>query len=147
MAMAAKLATLNEKGSGRPSSETAGDSPDPFLRERLFEDVVDYIFGRNSWGVSFLFSPDLPNSVQNIYSPMVHLLGIFPKGAFSEGPGSADTHQRLSKHFSIADDDPFHRFNTSEGVFFDNATDFMCQEATIIGQVNCLLLLTLATMD
>lgn len=135
MALAARLATLSEKG------------PDPFGRERLFEDMVDFCFGRNSWGVSFLFSPDLPNSLRNLYAPMVHLLDIFPTGAFSEGPGSAQTHERLSRHFTIAEDDPFHRFNTAAGVFFDNATDFMCQEATINGQADILLLLTLASMD
>lgn len=162
MALAAKLATLAETGSQRrgqavprrlrardgltPLDLARSGRSDPVGRERLFEDMVDFVFGRNSWGVSFLFSPDLPNSLQNLYSPLVDLLEIFPVGAFSEGPGSAATHERLSEHFVIAEDDPFHRFNTSAGVFFDNPTDFMCQEATINGQADIMLLLTVASM-
>jgi endoglucanase len=115
-------------------------------RDRLFEDMLDYTFGRNNWGVSFLFTEELPNTVRNIYSPAYRLLDLFPTGALSEGPGNRDGHERLSRYFQIAADDPFHRFNTEAGVFFDNATDFMCQEATIVGQADILLLLTLAAL-
>ena len=107
--------------------------------------MLDYVFGRNNWGVSFLFSERLPNTVRNIYSPAYGFLGIFPTGALSEGPGNARSHRESMTYFEIAEDDPFHRFNTSEGVFFDNSTDFMCQESTITGQADIILLLTLAS--
>lgn len=108
-------------------------------------DVIDYLFGRNNWGVSFLFTERLPNSVRHIYSPAYRLLGKFPDGAFSEGPGDRAMHGKLQRYFQTPPDDPFHRFNTDAGVFFDHANDFMCQEATIGGQTDLLVLLTYAT--
>jgi hypothetical protein len=115
-------------------------------QQQLFWQMVDYTFGRNNWGVSFLFSEDLPNTVRNIYSPTYRLLGKFPTGALSEGPGGRKLHESLSRYFKIADDDPFHRFNTPAAVFFDNSSDFMCQEATITAQADLVLMLTLATL-
>lgn len=114
-------------------------------RDALFRDIVDYTFGRNNWGVSFLFDERLPNSVRNLYSPVYRLLRVFPTGALSEGPGGRALHEELNRYFKIAPDDPFHRFNTAAGVFFDNATDFMCQEATITAQADAVLFLVLAS--
>jgi hypothetical protein len=115
--------------------------------DALFSAMLDYTFGRNNWGVSFLFSEQLPNTLRNLYSPAYRLLSEFPTGALSEGPGNRATHDALSHYFEIAADDPFHRFNTPAAVFFDNATDFMCQEATISGQGDLVLMLTLASLD
>ncbi|HEY5553281.1 MAG TPA: glycoside hydrolase family 9 protein [Opitutaceae bacterium] len=112
----------------------------------LFWLMVDYTFGRNNWGVSFLFCEDLPNTVRNIYSPTYRLLEKFPTGALSEGPGGRKLHESLSRYFKITDDDPFHRFNTPAAVFFDSSSDFMCQEATITAQADLVLMLTLATL-
>jgi hypothetical protein len=84
--------------------------------------------------------------VRHLYSPVYRLLRQFPTGALSEGPGARAWHDELSKWFEIAPDDPFHRFNTPAGVFFDNPTDFMCQEATITAQADAVLLLTLASL-
>lgn len=120
-------------------------APSP-QRQLLFWEIVDYTFGRNNWGVSFFFSEDLPNTVRNIYSPTYRLLGEFPTGALSAGPGGREQHRSLSRFFRIADDDPFHRFNTPAAVFFDNSTDFMCQEATITAQADFVLMLALATL-
>jgi endoglucanase len=114
--------------------------------DALYWGVVDYTFGRNNWGVSFLFDERLPNTVRNLYSPAYKLLKQFPTGALSEGPGARAWHDELSKWFKIPPDDPFHRFNTPAGVFFDNDTDFMCQEATITAQADLVLLLTLAAL-
>lgn len=116
-------------------------------RDAVFTSMLDYTFGRNNWGVSFLFSERLPNTLRNLYSPAYKLLGAFPTGALSEGPGNRHTHDALQRYFEIPADDPFHRFNTPAAVFFDNDTDFMCQEATIGGQADGVLLLTLAAME
>lgn len=112
--------------------------------DALFWGVTDYVFGRNNWGVSFLFAEELPNTLRHLYSPAYKLLNAFPTGALSEGPGGRKLHDELAKWFTIPADDPFHRFNTSAGVFFDHDTDFMCQEATITAQADLVLLLTLA---
>lgn len=129
------------------ASPTAG-------REAVFFGVLDYTFGRNNWGVSFLFSEQLPNSVRQIYNPAYHLLGAFPTGALSEGPGDRKGHDALRQYFEAPRDAAARktraalaRFNTPAGVFYDDAEDFMCQEATIGGQADAVLLLTLASID
>lgn len=115
-------------------------------REAVFTSILDYTFGRNNWGVSFLHSERLPNTLRNLYSPVYQLLQIFPTGALSEGPGERSMHASLEKYFSTPPDDPSHRFNTRAAVFYDRNTDFMCQEATIGGQADLLLMLTLASL-
>jgi len=110
----------------------------------LHREVTDYVFGRNNWGVSFLFDESLPNTLRHLYSPAYKLLHKFPAGALSEGPADRKLHDSLGKYFTIPADDPFHRFNTEAAVFFDNSTDFLCQEATITAQADVLILLALA---
>jgi endoglucanase len=127
----------------RETARQHGPQPD---YDALFWNITDYTFGRNNWGVSFLFDEQLPNTVRNLYSPVYRLLGVFPTGALSEGPGGRKLHDELSRYFKIAPDDPFHRFNTAAGVFFDNNTDFMCQEATITAQADAVLFLVLASL-
>lgn len=114
--------------------------------DALFWNIVDYTFGRNNWGVSFLFDEQLPNTLRHLYSPVYKTVKLFPNGALSEGPGGRKLHDELSKWFKISPDDPFHRFNTPAGVFFDNDTDFMCQEATITAQADAVLFLVLASL-
>lgn len=118
----------------------------PADHDALFWSMVDYTFGRNNWGVSFVFATDLPNTVRHIYSPAYQLLGVFPTGALSEGPGDRATHAGLARHFGEQRADPLARFDTTAAVFRDSADDFMCQESTIGGQADLVLLLTLATL-
>ncbi|AOS44729.1 Cellulase 1 precursor [Lacunisphaera limnophila] len=133
-------------GIANASRETARRYGPSSERDALFWGVTDYVFGRNNWGVSFLLAEELPNTLRHLYSPVYKLLREFPTGALSEGPGERALHDSLSKWFQIPADDPFHRFNTPAGVFFDNDTDFMCQEATITAQADIVLLLTLASL-
>ena len=72
----------------------------------------------------------------------------------SEGPGNRSTHDSLRRYFDQArarEDLPFRpeleRFNTPAAVFADDAADFMCQETTIGGQADIILLLTLASLN
>ncbi|MEJ1972537.1 MAG: glycoside hydrolase family 9 protein [Lacunisphaera sp.] len=118
-----------------------GDSPEA---RALFWNMTDYVFGRNNWGASFLFDEGLRNTLLHLYSPTYKLLHKFPTGALSEGPGDRATHDSLAKYFSVPADDSFRRFNTPAGVFCDDDTDFMCQEATIFGQAEILVMLALA---
>lgn len=135
---------IGAANAARMTSRECGPQPE---LDRLFAGIVDYVFGRNNWGVSFLFTPELPNTLRHLYSPAYKLLGAFPTGALSEGPGNRSTHDALARYFKISAEDPFHRFNTPAAVFFDNDTDFMCQEATIGGQADGVLLLTLAALE
>ena len=115
--------------------------------DRLFDDMLDYVFGRNPWGVSFLYDERLPNTLLNLYSPTAALLKRFPVGAFSAGPTRRSTHESMRQYFEIPPGDPFERFNTEAMVFYDNAHDFVCQEATIGGQADIILMLALAAAD
>ncbi len=114
--------------------------------EALFRDMLDYTFGRNNWGAGFLFSARLPNTVRNIYGPIYQLLDIFPTGALSEGPGNRATHESLERYFASTAESPLARFDTAAGVFRDSEKDFMCQESTIGGQADIVLMLTLASL-
>lgn len=142
---------IGAANAARTTSLQAGPLPD---HDALFFDMLDYTFGRNNWGVSFLFSEQLPNTVRHIYSPAYHLLNEFPTGALSEGPGNKDTHDSLRHYFDAAlagldfvPDTSLDRFNTEVGVFSDSPVDFMTQEATITAQADILLMLTLALLE
>ena len=112
----------------------------------LSYDVLDYVFGRNNWGVSLLAHPDLQPSVMNIYSQVYQLQpNLFPLGALAEGPGDKKTHDELMQWFSISREnyERFAPFNTEEVVFFDDNSDFQCMETTIGGLSDMILLIAL----
>jgi len=110
-----------------------------------FLGVLDYVFGRNNWGIAMIASPNLPYSVRHIYNGIYRLTKAFPVGALSEGPGDKETHIKMRQWFSIPKNShSFDKFNTSAGVFYDNADDFMVQESTIGGQGDLILMLALA---
>ncbi|MDR2580644.1 MAG: ABC transporter substrate-binding protein [Fibromonadaceae bacterium] len=110
-----------------------------------FLGVLDYAFGRNNWGIAMIASADLPYSIRNIYNGIYRLTEAFPVGALSEGPGDRKTHNEMSQYFTVPANSPFEEFNTSAGVFYDNANDFMIQESTIGGQGDFILMLALAS--
>ena len=59
----------------------------------LAQDVIDYTFGKNNWGVSFVATKKLTNSVKNVYSQTYKLQPqLFPIGAIAEGPGDLEGH-------------------------------------------------------
>jgi len=110
-----------------------------------FLGVLDYVFGRNNWGIAMLASADLPYSIRNVYNGIYRLTKAFPTGALSEGPGDKASHLEMRKYFNIPINNSFEKFNTEAGVFYDNADDFMIQESTIGGQGDLLLMLALAS--
>ena len=81
--------------------------------------VIDYTFGKNNWGVSFLASKQLPNSVQNIYSQTYYLQPeLFPTGAIAEGPGDLEGHLENVKWFDLSKESyDLEIFNTQKVVF------------------------------
>ncbi|HLP07343.1 MAG TPA: glycoside hydrolase family 9 protein [Opitutaceae bacterium] len=127
----------------RLASPLAGAAAD---HDAFFLAMLDYTFGRNNWGVSFVFAEGLPGGVRHIYSPAYRLLRLFPTGALSEGPGDRATHEVMARLFAATPPDPLARFDTAAAVFRDNGDDFMCQESTIGGQADLVLLLTLASL-
>jgi len=112
-----------------------------------FLGVLDYVFGRNNWGIAMIASQNLPYSVRYIYNGIYRLTKAFPVGALSEGPGDKETHIKMRQWISLPKNShSFDRFNTSAGVFYDNADDFMIQESTIGGQGDLILMLALALL-
>lgn len=107
--------------------------------------VVDYLFGRNNWGVSFVVSPQLPNSVRNIYSQVYRLQPkLMPVGAVAEGPGDMKSHLEIKQYYSYSTDNHVNnKFNTSQVIFYDEKSDFQCMETTISGLSDAILFLTL----
>lgn len=112
------------------------------------QNVVDYVFGLNNWGKSFLASKDLNPSFTNVYSQIYKLNpSLYPEGAIAEGPGDANQHADLSQYFKIPEDSPEYEFNTPMFLFFDNNSDFQCTETTISGLGDGLLMLALAKKE
>ena len=106
---------------------------------------LDYYFGRNNWGASFIALPQLKNAATNVYSQIYSLTGEYPLGAVSEGPGSKQTYQGIKRFFkSSVDDKKFEPFNTKTQIFYDNSSNFQTMESTIVGQATAIYLLTIA---
>lgn len=111
----------------------------------LAQEVIDYTFGKNNWGTSFLASKNIPNSVKNIYSQTYKIQkNLFPTGAIAEGPGDMEGHLSNVKWFSLSEESfESEKFNTQKVVFFDDDTDFQTMETTICGIADGIFLLSL----
>ena len=119
-----------------------------------FLGTLDYVFGRNNWGVAMIASPDLPNSIKNVYSQIYSLTkekdeNFFPVGAVSPGPAEKEEwhvpmRQWMGKDSSYYENNPLNRFNTPIVVFYDDSEDFVIQETTLTIQGDILLMLALA---
>jgi hypothetical protein len=101
-------------------------------------DILDYILGRNNWGVSFIGEAARPSAVQNFYSQIYQLQGIPAEGMLSEGPGARDIHEQLKQYFDISPQHPSEKFNTDRVVFFDHEKNFQTMEGTLVGQAAAL---------
>lgn len=111
----------------------------------LLWDNLDYFFGRNNWGVSFIAQPDLLRPAVNVYSQVYQLTGEYPLGAVAEGPGSRQTYESLKRFFKPSElDSYFEAFNTPTQIFFDNGSNFQTMESTIVGQATTIYLLAVA---
>jgi hypothetical protein len=115
--------------------------------EKLGQGVIDYIFGLNNWGVSFVAAPSVPDAIRNIYS-QIYLLQtrLYPEGAIAIGPCDIETHDGESKWcYFDPTSQPCYRFNTSKAKFFDHSDDYMCMDATCYGAADGIYLLSLAS--
>ena len=117
--------------------------------EELGRNMFDYMMGKNNWGINFVATQDPRLAGRTITQPNSQTFGLqahfFPEGAISEGPGDRPSWERFSIYFPF---DPTmertYKFNTSDGVFFDNRKDFMCMETTIHGVSDGIFKLTTA---
>jgi len=109
-----------------------------------FSGTLDYVFGRNNWGIAMFASPDLPYCIQNVYSQIYTLTKAFPVGAISPGPAGREWHEPMRQWMSYSEDNPFVKFDTEAVVFNDDSGDFVIQETTLTIQGDIILMLALA---
>ena len=112
--------------------------------EDLYYDVLDYTLGKNNWGIAFVASKNIPNSIRNVYSQFYKLQrNLYPIGAVAEGPGDYKTHLEVKQYFKIPVSNPWEEFNTDGVVFYDNETNFQTMETTIGGLADALMFFAL----
>ncbi len=117
--------------------------PDPAALD-LHLKMVDLLFGRNNWGVCFVASNRVPNSVRNIYSQIYSLTDVFPHGAVALGPGDRETHTEMEKYFGTPPSSSLDLFQTGAAVFYDWEKDFMTCETVTMSQSYAIWLMSLA---
>jgi hypothetical protein len=118
--------------------------------EELGRNMFDYLLGYNNWGICFVATQDprlAGNTITDPYSQVYNLQADkFPRGAISEGPGDRVSWEKFKTYFGFdVDAQRTNKFNTSDGVFFDNRKDFMCMETTIGGVADGIFMLAVAS--
>lgn len=113
----------------------------------LARNMIDYLLGYNNWGICFVASEDLPNTITDPYSQVYNLQADkFPVGAISEGPGDRASWEKFKTYFGFdVNVERTNKFNTSKGVFYDKRKDFMCMETTICGVSDGIFMLAAAS--
>lgn len=111
-------------------------------------DVMDYVLGRNPWGIGFVATKDVPNSITSSYAVIYRLQpSKFPSGEIAEGPATASDYAYNSQYFSPAHNpNLWHsQFNTSKFTFFEQPGDYISMETTIGGLGDGFYFFTLAS--
>ena len=117
--------------------------------EELGRNMFDYLLGYNNWGICFVATKDPRLAGRTITNPNSQIYGLqahlFPEGAISEGPGDRASWEKFKIYFGFDPTvEPTYKFNTSEGVFFNNRKDFMCMETTIHGVSDGIFMIAVA---
>lgn len=107
--------------------------------------MVDYLFGRNNWGLSFLASTRLPNTITAIYNPVYRLNEIFPQGAVALGPVDRPSHKALQVYFGTPPGSTLDSFQTAKAVYYDWEKDFITTETSTISQSYAIWMLAIAS--
>lgn len=113
-------------------------------------DVMDYVMGRNPWGLGFVATKDFSSTITSSYAPIYRLQpSKFPYGEIAEGPATASDYAGNIQYFS-----PPHQpnlwhsqFNTSVFTFFEQPGDYISMETTIGGLADGLYFFTLASKN
>ncbi|ERP39244.1 glycoside hydrolase family 9 protein [Chitinivibrio alkaliphilus] len=119
------------------------ESPSPELI-RLHEHMVDLLFGRNNWGISFLATTRLSSTFQNVYNQIYELTGDFPHGAVALGPVNRETHSAMEEYFGTPPASHLDSFQTDEVVFHDWERNFVTSETVTMSQAYAIWLLAAA---
>ncbi len=112
--------------------------------QELHLKMVDLLFGRNNWGLSFIASPRLPNTIHRCYNQVYRLKNLFPLGAVSLGPGDRTTYNDLVSDFGTPPASPLDSFQTTDAVYYDYDRAYMCTETSISSQGYLIWMLAMA---
>ncbi len=115
--------------------------------EKVAMNMLDYVYGCNNWGLSFVAVPTIASSVKGCYSQIYMLqANLFPEGAVVVGPLDAKTHDEESQWCYFDQKAmPSYKFNTKKVKFFDHSDDYMCVRVNTFGVAECILLASVAT--
>lgn len=95
---------------------------------------IDYILGRNPWGISFIYNigSKFPN---HLHSQIAHFNKGYLPGALSAGPAPTSIINQYKidrKNFS------YDKFNTNDVKYFDDEMDYITNEPTLVGNATAL---------
>ncbi|MGM0462408.1 MAG: glycoside hydrolase family 9 protein [Fibrobacterota bacterium] len=107
--------------------------------------MVDLLFGRNNWGISFMASTRLPRTFQNVYNQIYELTGDFPHGAVALGPAGREIHTDMEQWFGTPPATVLDSFQTDAAVFHDWERDFVTSETISMSQAYAIWLLSIAS--
>jgi endoglucanase len=113
-------------------------------------DVMDYVMGRNAWGLGFVATKDFPNTITSSFAVIYRLQpNKFPYGEIAEGPATASNYADNIQYFNPPHNpNLWHsQFNTSFLTFFEQPGDYISMETTIGGLADGLYFLTLASKN
>jgi endoglucanase len=112
----------------------------------LGTNMLDYLMGRNNWGVFFIGAKEVPQSIKHVYSATYTLQArLFPEGAIAEGPCDAKKYETMEKFLGFDPTvEPTFKFNTAGCAFYDNKKDFLSMETCLYGVVDGIFMLALA---
>jgi len=116
---------------------------DPAYR-RLADAHLDWLFGRNPWGVSmFTGIPEGGPSPRDPHLVVTSLTGRSVRGGLVDGPVAQDIFQSL-KGVALSRPDPFAPFQSKRAVYHDDIKDYSTNEPTMDGTASAILLLAVA---
>ncbi len=99
---------------------------------------IDYILGKNPWGISFIYNIG-NNFTKNFHSQVAYFNGGYLPGGISAGPAPT----ALLKNYSIPRESiNLGKFNSSEVQYFDDRHDYITNEPTIVTNATALFVFT-----
>lgn len=145
------LATLN--GAAASAAWAAKINTSDSNRLILAQDQMDYLFGKNNWGLSFVATTSFP-STTHVYNQIAVKSNTLARGAVTEGACDRTEHDAALTEFTsltvaTSPQEPFNAkgyvSDALTWVFYDNETDYATSEAGIYGQGTAIWLIAEAS--
>lgn len=96
--------------------------------KRLSDSQIDYVLGKNPWGVSFIYGIG-SRFTKHFHSQVAYFNGGYLPGGVAAGPAPAE----LLSQFKIDRKNfVYNKFNSSEILYYDDRNDYITNEPTIV---------------